>query len=318
MYDRINVSIALAASERALKQALSEVSEKDRLSSLSIDGLPVGKQMWELTSEIRKQNPALKFCAVKRYQWVGDRKVFQTLCAYIEGHEYVLGEVGYGDFRMRKHGDAKHEYMVASRKIDNVKLSGGSDQRHMARTASVKAAVKNAGKFLVPHTLEEVAEFSYSKFASDIAAQRNEAASAASSLISSCASRSVISAELTNLIRLGVQFVTPEFKAAAEKLLATQTEAEAARARKTGAYFVQFREYRGVVRANVLTFDTNVGDSIYSAGSPSASTQVLASDLPEDLQQRIAVLSMVDDGTSVPGIGTKVSATSFWLERELA
>jgi hypothetical protein len=118
------------------------------------------------------------------------------------------------------------------------------------------------------------------------------------------------------LIRLGVQFVTPEFKSAAAEMFKAQAEAEVVKARKIGAYFVQFREYVGVMRVNVLTFDKNFTEELF-IGEAHNSTQFPASDLPLDIQEKIAVLSMVEDGTSIPGVGRKVSATSFWLEREL-
>ena len=71
------------------------------------------------------------------------------------------------------------------------------------------------------------------------------------------------------------------------------------------------------MRVNVLTFDQNFRNEGMDKDTSHNSTQIDAADLPLDIQEKIAVLSMVQEGTSVPGVGRKVSATSFWLEREL-
>ena len=280
-----------------------------------IDGIPVAPSLFALASEVRKVNPAIKFCASGRYLWVNDSRLFCRLYAYREGHDYVLGQIGWGDYRLRKNYETINKYMVSSRKINNEKVKYYNDQHHMAITDNLKSAVKNACKFLVPHTLEEVADMSFRDFSRGVRDQKDEAVNNARSFVDKCTSFNVVRTELHNLIRLGVQFVTPEFKSAAEELFKATAEAEVEKARKIGAYFVQFKEYVGVMRVNVITLDTNLRNEVSTGAS--THNQFPASDLPLDIQEKVAVLSMVEDGTSIPGVGRKVSATSFWLEREL-
>lgn len=290
-------------------------SEAER--SCRIDGIPVNKRLFTLASEIRKANPALKFCAAAGYSWHGAQRVFTQMYVYREGHDYVLGKIGYGDYRLRKPNyDTINKYMVASRKIQNQKVKEYNDQHYMAITDNLANAVKNACKYLVPHTLAEIADMSFHDFGKEVREQKNDAINAARSVVEKCTSVSVVKAELNNLIRLGVEFVTPEFKNAAAELFKATAEAEVEKARRIGAYFVQFRNFGSTMRVDVLTFDKNFRNDIM-IGEATNSTQMAVPDLPLDIQEKIAVLSMVEDGTSVPGVGRKVSATSFWLEREL-
>jgi hypothetical protein len=320
-YEVIKTSIALRESDSRMK----EWGEEDMRAPYGedvkdfdyISGIPVDPSLFKLASEIRKINPAIKFCSARLYKWINNRKLFDRLYAYREGHEYVLGEIGYGDYRLRKNYDNINMYMVSSRKIENQRVKYFHDQHHMALTDNLKNAVKNACKYLVPHTLEEVASMSFRDFTQEVRYQKNEAINTARSFVDKCTSFNVVRTELHNLIRLGVQFVTPEFKSAAEELFKATAEAEVVKARKIGAYFIQFKEYVGVMRVNVLTFDKNFTEELLFVGEASNSTQFPASDLPLDIQEKIAVLSMVDDNTSIPGVGRKISATSFWLEREL-
>ena len=320
-YANTKLEAALKNSEEWMdrwNEADNKVPEDEDPKDLNyIDGLPVSKPLWTLASEIRKVNPALKFCSVNGYRYIGPHRLFDRLFAYRDGHEFVLGEIGYGDYRLRKNYETINKYMVASRKIINEKVKYYNDQHHMAITDNLKNATKNACKFLVPHTMTEIAEISFYDFGKELREQKNDAINAARSVVEKCTSMSVVKAELNNLIRLGVEFVTPEFKNAAAELFKATAEAEVEKARKVGAYYIQFIEYRGVMRVNVLTFDTNFRNDSMDKDTAHNSTQLLAADLPMDIQEKIAVLSMVQDGTSVPGVGRKVSATSFWLEREL-
>jgi len=318
-YEAMKTSIMVRESNRRMKEWNEEdrrVPEGEDVKDLDyIDGIPVAPSLFALASEIRKVNPAIKFCNTNRHSWVNERRLFCRLYAYREGHDYVLGEIGWGDYRLRKNYETINKYMVASRKIENQKVKYYNDQHHMAITDNLKSAVKNACKFLVPHTLEEVADMSFRDFSREVRDQKDGAVNNARSFVDKCTSFNVVRTELHNLIRLGVQFVTPEFKSAAEELFKATAEAEVEKARKIGAYFVQFKEYVGVMRVNVITFDTNFRNEVSSGAG--TSTQFPASDLPLDIQEKVAVLSMVEDGTSIPGVGRKVSATSFWLEREL-
>ena len=292
-------------------------TDKDTFPSDQYVGeYPVLPSLFTLASEIRKANSAFKFCSVGGPSYWGDHRVFNRLCVYMDGHDYVLGEIGYGDYRLRRHDGTVNKFMVASRKIENEKVKGGYDQQHMALTESLKVAVKNACKFLVPHTLEEVARFSFDRFGHDIRSRRGEVINTARDVVEKCRNWTTLHTELKNLIRLGVQFVTPEFKEASENMLAAEKEAEEVRALKIGAYYVQFKEYVGVMRANILTFNENYNDDCYM-GDAYKSEQMIASELPADMQAKIAMLSMVEEYVSIPGIGMKASATSFWIEREV-
>lgn len=269
-----------------------------------LDGWIVTYYVAELGRALKAANRTLKFVPFRNV--IGDR-----MYVYTDAHDYMLGEIGYDDYRIR--GEGQNKFMVASRKIDHGKIGHGHDQKHMALSISLAQAVKNGNKFLVPHTLEEIALLSFTPFSQALQAVRSEAINTARTFVDKCNNWRVIDAELRHLIRSGAEFVTPEFRAAAAEFLRADSDAVQMKQRKVCGQYLQFKEIMGVMRVNILTFDTD-WSSDYTMGS-AGSTQILATELSEEMQGKIAMLSMVDKKVHVPEIGMKVNDTTFWLER---
>lgn len=270
-----------------------------------LDGWIVTYYVAELGRALRAANRTLKFVPFR------NGASSNHMYAYSDAHDYMLGEIGYDDYRIR--GEGQNKFMIASRKINHDKISHGHDQKHMALSISLKQAVKNGCKFLVPHTLEEIALLSFTPFSQALQGVRSEAINTARTFVDKCNNWRVIDSELRHLIRSGAQFITPEFQAAAAEFLRADSEAVEMKQRKVCGQYLQFKEVMGVMRVNILTFDTD-WSSDYTMGS-AGSTQMLATELSEEMQGKIAMLSMVDKKVHVPEIGMKVNDTTFWLER---
>jgi hypothetical protein len=190
----------------------------------------------------------------------------------------------------------------------------------MLQSKDMDKAVKNAKRALLPYTMQEIADRSINNFAENTRAVVAEAESEAKGYIRKCRDEDVMEKELRNLIGLGVQFVTPEFQAAATQFLAAEAEAREKKNHMQGAYFIRLYERFNGMHADVLTYDRNVKSANKYGGKvePIDLKTLKADELPEDVQMKIATLSMMDSDTYVPMVGLKASATSFWVERGAA
>jgi hypothetical protein len=292
-------------------------SKVSRQGQLMMDGVPVNRHMHDFAEALRKAMPGVKFGhddALRGSSVVG----MSELAVYYPGQEYALGYIGHGDYSLT---GSNCVYIVYSRKVANGKIRPGQRQHYMLQSESLDKAVKNAKRALLPYTNEEVANLSITDFGTHVRDLVEEADGEARAYVRKCRDEDVLAKELRNLISLGVQFVTPEFQAAATQFLTAEAEARDKKAHLQGAYFIRMYERFDGMYADVLTYDRKVKDaSRWSTikPSPTESVTLKAEDIPEDVQMKIATLSMMDAETYVPLVGYKASATTFWIERSAA
>lgn len=283
-----------------------------------IDGLPVVKKLYDFATELRKQCPNYKFGAVSYHHSSNialgtASRAFFRIAVYVDTCEYVLGQIGYGDFYLSDDTNTS-TYMVYSRTIKNKKIHGFRDQHNMLLSVDMARGVKNAAKSLRIYTLREIANLSADDFGTNLRSARNDTVQEAHNFIARITTN-VMMTELRHLIRSGVGFVTPEFKDAAANFMAADEEAQKVKNTKYGGYFVVFTKTgpnRDVLQASVLTYAKGLEE--HCDPTPESETVMPAADLPDDIQAKIAVLSM-SAGSFVPGVGMSVSDTSYWIER---
>jgi hypothetical protein len=289
-----------------------------------VDGLPVSRPLMEFAQQLRRKLPTVKFGVVELprsrqrafVQTITTGSSIPVVCelvVYRPNDEYALGTICYAD--LMDSSTSRWVYGVGSRKVNNGKMREDNWRRQYLMTTNIDKAVSNACKNLIRFSLTEIADESYRNFKYRLTEAADAVVGEAERFVSSCCNSRVIDTELRNLIRLGVEFVTPEFKAAAAQFLAADAQAAAVKAQRVGAYFIQLREDRvheGMV-ADVLTYGMDVKRN--RAQTPSETALLKDCDLPEDVQRSIAMLSMMSAETYVPGVGMKVSERTFWLER---
>lgn len=284
-----------------------------------IDGVPVIKKLYDFATELRKQCPNYKFGAVSYHHSANvalgtASRAFFRIAVYVDTCEYVLGQIGYDDFYIGNDTKNTNTYMVYSRTIKNKKIHQNRDQHSMLLSVDMARGVKNAAKSLRIYTLREIANLSADDFGTNLRSNRNDTVQEAHKFVSRITTN-VMMTELRHLIRSGVEFVTPEFKDAAANFMAADEEAQKAKNTKYGGYFVVFTKTgpnRDVLQASVLTYAKGLDE--YLNPTPESETVMPAADLPDDIQAKIAVLSM-SAGSFVPGVGMSVSDTSYWIER---
>lgn len=268
----------------------------------------------EFINELRRAAPWMRFAVDRVIPYI--REVY----VYMDNHEYALGRVGYGDYAIH---DTNTVYMVSSRNIKNGKVADWRNQHHMVQTEDLKRAVKSALKYLTPMSCFEIAGESYGTFHSGIRETKNNRIIQSADLLSACRSASVFSVEFQNLLTQNVNFVTPEFQKAAREYKEADRTAQAARMRKVGALFVRVRtmgQGEDNLMAEIINFKTDLIDRYYikhvHADNRSQSL-VKMSDLSEDLQSKLATLSMMPENTYTEGLGMKASDTMYWIEQDV-
>lgn len=265
----------------------------------------------EFVNELRRVAPWLRFAAGKPASYV--REVY----VYIDNHEFALGMIGHGDYALR---GSNSVYMVSSRNIKNGKVQDWRGQHHMAQTEDLKRAVKNALKYLTPMSVVEIADTSYATFHSGIKDTKNTKVTASSDLLSACRNVSTFSAEFHNLLVQGVTFLTPEFQKAAREYREAEITAQAARMRKVGALFIRVRNM-GTAEDNLMVetieYKTDLISTYYIKHVKGTQGMMKMSDLSDDLQAKLATLSMMPIDTYTEGLGVKASDTTYWVEQDV-
>lgn len=285
-----------------------------------LDGIPVRREVYELGTELRRSYHGFRFHATR-----GDNSVMQVqadvsetwkkfytdVTVYIEGSDYVVGVIGFG----KKYGIKEAEksvYMINSRKIQNEKFAEHRDQYYMSFVNDHKKAVRLALSKLVPYSPKEMANISIYDFKQHIEGVRADVQRGVSGLISPLSDRNILMREMRNLIAQNTMFVTEEFQKAAAGFIKAEEEWNEVRNKPVHGYYVYVRmvgdeQWVDIVEAT----DAQKYRSVDHC--PVTSTPV--SDVPEDIQGKVAVLSMANIGQYMQGVGVRTTEKSFWLER---
>lgn len=287
-----------------------------------LDGIPVRREVYDLGTELRRSFKGYRFHAAKR---MGNRIVqinykdgvtkhcYADVQVYIDGSDYVVGRIGYGNSYGIKAAD-KNTYMIHSRKIENDKFAEHRDQYYMSFVSDIKRAVKVGLTKLTPYSPKEMAGLTYRQFKENIEDVRSNIRGSLNGVLSPLQSLKVLLPELKGLVAQGVQFSTPEFQAAAEKVLAADREWEAIRTKPMHGYYVYVRmvgdhQWVDVIDALDMQARSNVEEYRH--------TSFPVDELPEDIQGKVSVLSMATVGQYMQGVGRRVSEKAFWIERDV-
>ena len=232
---------------------------------------------------------------------------------YREGEPYALGYVGYKNYAYT--GEKKVMYTVFSRKINNGKY-GHSDRMYSAATTNFDKAVKNACRYLVPYSVEDIVYETFNdarrKFAT-IKETRQEASTKSRDKIAKdfvsndVENKSPLEIELRNLLQTGYEFVDREFKL---NLVTMFEELDDYRNRKRErhladvVYVTQTRS--GDNKFGVISQVTV--DKYYWDGANC--TWYTSEDLPQHLAEGIAKLNILPQGQYCDGVGFRPEEVS--------
>ena len=284
-----------------------------------LDGIPVRREVYDLGTELRRSYHGFRFHATRGDNSVVQvqsdegvvKKFYTDVTVYIEGSDYVVGVIGHGKKYGIKEVD-KSVYMIQSRKINNEKFAPHRDQYWMSFVADHKKAVRLALSKLVPYSPKEMANITISDFKDHIEQVRNTVRSGVHGLISPLSDRNILMREMRNLIAQNTMFVTEEFQRAAAGFIKAEEEWNEVRNKPVHGYYVYVRMVGSEQWVDIVEA---TDAQKYSHVEHCPVTSMPVSDVPEDIQGKVAVLSMGALGQYMQGVGVRTTEKSFWLER---
>ncbi|MDB4439209.1 hypothetical protein N9155_00250 [bacterium] len=221
-------------------------------------------------------------------------------------------------------GDGEKRYSVFSPNITNGKYNWG-DREHMSSALHRAKAVKNAEKYLRPLTLPQTMRLVHSEFKHKLnTASQNmgtELRALANELRTGFFERgsfrtnapNALQNELNNILQSDYVFVDKELEQTLHKTFAAREEYEEGRKLTDvnhtfiEAYQMGGRQcFRG--RDNVKNYSSVPRDD--------EMLRYTQEDLPEHLMGAISVLSMVDAGQYVVGVGYRAGSNMFYVKCE--
>jgi hypothetical protein len=288
-------------------------------------GIPVSQEFNDYLEGIAKVMPKLKFAPYEiayanktvfdesgTYQTTKSFRLAKSILLYMDEYPFELGRASYGDHSVNTSGE--ETYAVYSRRISNAKYAQHRDQHHMIMASDMSKAIKNIRKYVVPYTARELARALYDPFFTGVGRALQKAQSDVGEAIKTVKynDRALIT-EIQHLMKMGVQFSTPEFAELAKTLPSLTEQLVTEKNRKPDGMFVAFKQIGEETYADIC-----VASDVRSSYQPKFTEDiqtVKVSDLPQEIAGNIAVLNILQNDAYVDGVGAKIDDTHFWLER---
>ena len=267
--------------------------------------------------EVQKAFPLCNFAEASRGRlWV-----------YHPNKPLCMGWIGYDDFRSGQYMDKHYSYGVYSRLIENGKYGSQHTQHNMVMTTDIKAAIRNAKKFLRDYKVTEIADINggacrnkwgttNTKLTQKIRAARegvvNEG-SRAGSVLNPTYYNDLLHMELEALVAGGHKFLNPEFNDKVSEFLAAHEERKEALSERTKRMLM------------VSVEQTLYGSTLYCMASTEnidewgndwvAQETCTEETLPSKIAGQLSVLNMCKCGQYVDDVGYNASESSFYVVR---
>ena len=237
-------------------------------------------------------------------------RVFSEVWLYVPSERYARGRIGYGEFFATKNGET---YMVYNHTIHNNKYNSHREHYHMMLTSKEDAALKLAYKHIKPLGLMDIVHRENHEFLVSMRRTADNKEREADNLFREKIKDNAV-IELRHALNAGHKFSSEDFKQNLIDFFGKHDEFKAYKSKARSACYVLIRpgEYVSEQMADILTCAVNCQMNFKSENA----VTVKMSDIPVDIAGKIAVLSMVNDGHYVEGVGQKVSDDAYWIERD--
>jgi hypothetical protein len=189
----------------------------------------------------------------------------------------------------------KQLYEVRSRLINNEKYASHNDDYYSRTTNDPKKVSKFLKDYFKPFTPNEIAGLTSSKFNSHDDNWRDEFRWKLRE--TTTIEPSELFAEVQHLVSLGVEFQSDKFK----RIVADGMP-----------MFEEHMRRKNESRKATHVF-INPDESAQATYGVITNTYQSMSDMPENMQQQVAMLRIVDVDTFIPEVGMKMSTNTYWI-----
>lgn len=284
----------------------AEISERIRTETREVDGVPhVDYRLAELCDELRKVMKGIRFGVARTgAAVVGGRYIrVHALCVYYPDQEYVLGRIERCD---------EGNYKLYSRTITNQKFNDDKDEYHTVSTKSMDKMIRQAKKYLRPHSAVELSIYNSRSVRNCIQSIYRSLYTKERSTYSDCANHKSFFREMNNLLVSNHMFIDPTFKLSLMKYIEAATNKEKAGEKRTVVgRFIYLREEAGEQVCDIV-YAPDVEEARYTQ-TQYPPTTIKLTDMDETMAHKIAALSMLQDDGFVEGLGLKVNAKMYWV-----
>lgn len=316
-YDHMSVATLEAGTAKYIETVNSHIetmdedmAERRRKSIRRLDGIPVRTMLALFCEEVRKVYKHIKFGVPRRPEmfWEDGVSVACEVYAYFEGDAYAPIRLGYKPYAAS--GSGASQYGVYARCIRNEKYREDREQYHMAMADGVDRALRNVKKNLRPYRVEEIAGMSLSNFTSSIGSLKYDVSQKVMSAKREVIEHAGFIRELRHLIETGHEFVDSGFKGLVVNMLQASEEHKQMYDKQHHGYYVAVRNHNGEQVFDIIT----VLDVTRAVASNIGAHKTCAMhELPEGVPEKLAALSMLENGKYIDGLGFKVNDTSYWV-----
>lgn len=268
-------------------QLISELKDPAREAA-------VGPSLVEFIDAVRPKFPGAKFFLT------GQTRAY----IYYEEDTYAMGQ-------LRLEWDSKlrdYNYGVSSPHIANEK-----GDRYVKWSKNMKRAVTNAAKFLRRMNVTDVLAIPLEDAARAISRARgkvkNDVDRKTAELLS--VKDSPLLLELRHLVNSGHKFLTDGFAEKVEEVFAGLAEVER-RSKPCDGWAVHMKEHLGETVFDVATISRM--DYVYSCKVGKDFIRYTAETLPTNIAEKLTLLSMVELGSAIDGVGVRAADNMFYLE----
>ena len=231
---------------------------------------------------------------------------------YRPGDTHVLGEIGFKDIRVKGKGESAPTYYVRAQTIANEKYRDTIWQHNAIATKSLKNAVKHAVDYFRPVSASEAIRLTSGKARSivdkAVSVHHDVVRNAYRQLFGDSGYGNAFDKPIFQELR-HTTFISPEIN----KLVGELTEGldvwrEAKGIAEHGIHYVALTDNYGQLVADtahcgMLGYDHKTGEVTRSA----------ASELPEWMQGRLAVLQMLEPENYVQGVGLRLDDKIYYI-----
>lgn len=277
-------------------------------------GVPTQFNLVEVMEHISKKMPHITW-----HPRTGDEEYVNKFYAVMEGQPFALGAVGYADLRVKKVYPHQPKVFIQSRKISNDKYDSHRDQYHTVSPTGVDKIAREARKYLIPYTNDELVFYMHDKVRDQISKQMENGSSKAVDLCKSYGLgwnvRADFMHEMKYLKEMGTVFKTQFFAKAMAGIEEAYEEWDYVRNYVPGLTFVRIETGEYPV-AHVIRGRLDGRDSRSLRDSEDKTTYKL-DELPPEIAGQVAVLQILQENQYAPRIGMKDESNIFWLERDL-
>ena len=296
-------------------EVVSRAEKEDDKYVFWFQDYPVQFEFKEYLDELSRNLPHIRFLPAS--EKFDDKCRFTRFHAVMDGQLFTLGIVMWEDATVGTSKPA--QFIIHSRKIENNKYGSHRDQYRMVMP-SFKNAVKQAKKYLLPYTVNELAFYTSDKYSNargkfkkgleDKLDRVTEALGFNTWSQPNGTVKMKIIEELKYMTDMGYVPKTDWLTSALEQSNEVHALIKEWANYNPKVSFVRIADKGDYPVVYELTPSDLTPARIQSAQPISYSSD----DIPEDLMGRIAVLQTLEDGQYVEKVGLKYDRNTLWLE----